>query len=197
MGVRRAQKGWKWLQLHQHWSHYQSHRSQITEQVSTNLISVWLFFLHSNSGNSEKLELTITSAKSCKETGQTGSKQWGEKLHWELQRPHSCRRVWATAEGSKAKLFVPPSSSSFVHQVEGKWVGKSHSENSWEIPSLGEKKFHLFFLKRFPCFVSFLYCSFIRKKSRFCSALWLNSPPSDEEGREHRHSIYMPFMLGF
>lgn len=73
MGVRRAQKGWKRLQLHQHWSHYQSQRSQITEQVSTNLISVWLFFLHSNRGNSEKLELTIISAKTCKGTGQTAA----------------------------------------------------------------------------------------------------------------------------
>lgn len=73
MGVRRAQKGWKWLQLHQHWSHHQSQRSQMTEQVSTNLISVWLFFLHSNRGNSQKLELTIIRAKTCKGTGQTAA----------------------------------------------------------------------------------------------------------------------------
>lgn len=141
MGVRRAQKDWKQLQLHQHWPHYQSHRFQITEQVSTNLMSVWLFLLHSNSGNSEKLELTVISAKTCKETGQAAALgvSGGERSYTGnykgLTPAGGSGLQQRGAKQSFLSLRAPP-----LQCIKWKWVGMRHSENSWEIPSLGEKK---------------------------------------------------------
>ena len=74
-------------------------------------------------------------------------------------------------------------------------MGKHHSENSREIPSLGKKIPCVVSLNiSMPCFI--LVCSVVRKKqdvSRSHRALRLNSPPSSEEGREHGHSTYVPF----
>lgn len=45
-------------------------------------------------------------------------------------------------------------------------MGKRHSENSREIPSLG-RKFHVLFPKIFPCLVSFSYSSFTRRNMTY------------------------------
>lgn len=67
-------KSWELFQLDHHWCRHQLHKFPITEQVSTNLIFIGLFFLHSNRGNShytgDSVELTTNRVlKPTKITG--------------------------------------------------------------------------------------------------------------------------------
>lgn len=131
------------------------------------------------------MELTIKRAKNRKNNWL--ERAAGDKPHGELQRTQTCG-VQAAAQGAKAKLCVPLSSSPPMHRVQGSERGRITVRIPEKFHLCGKKNIHVFFPEVFPCLASFLYSRFIRKKcdmSRSCRALGLNSPPSSEEGRDY------------